>query len=255
MTSLPKHSDSWNKLGPPLRPTLQVAKQIRELCQEGETLLLGVTPEFYPLFDNIIAVDSNPRMIETVWLGDTEYKRAVLSDWMTMTASPGQFVNIIGDGGLTLLGDLGKMFNFVYKCKQWLRPGGIFVHRVFERPIIPISMTEISHDLNMYSGSEWNAFKWKMVYYLAEKSNGPVPLAKVRDMFNEIAPDRKKISAITGWTMDQIDTIDFYENIETVTFIPNRQQWLGVCGDDVKFIETTGYNLAETCPLMVWKKQ
>jgi hypothetical protein len=254
MTALPKHSDNWNKLGPPLRPTLQVAKQIRSLSVDGDTMILGVTPEFYPLYDSILAVDSNPRMLETVWLGDSDNKKAIVADWLDINAAPGQFVNIIGDGGLTMLGDLGKISNLVYKCKIWLRPGGVFIHRLFERPIIPISMTEILYDLRMYSGADWNAFKWKMVYYMAEKNNGPVALTKVRDLFNELAPDRKKISAATGWPTEQIDTIDLYENITTVTFIPNRQQWIGVC-DGAEFIETTGYNLAETCPLMYWRKK
>jgi len=253
MNPLPKHSASWNRLAPPLRPTTQVAQQMRDLCVTGETLLLGVTPEFHPLFDNLLAVDVNQHMIDTVWPGDTESKKAILADWKTMTWSPGQFGNIISDGALGLLGKLDNMVNFANKCKLWLKPNGRLIQRVFERPRIPVTIEELKYDLQARTGLGWNGFKWKMVYYIAAKNNGPVELAKVRDLFNEIALDRKYVAMSTGWNIDDINTIDLYENIDTVTFVPDRQQW--VCVFDIAdFVETTGYDLADTCPIIVWKK-
>jgi len=254
MNPLPKHSASWNKLAPPLRPTLQVAQQMRDLCTDGQTLLLGVTPEFYPLFNELLAVDVNQHMIDTVWPGDTEYKKALQANWKNMTWSPGQFGNIISDGALGLLGKLDDMVNFINQCKLWLNPKGRLIQRVFERPKIPVTIEELKYDLSACTGIGWNGFKWKMVYYVAANNNGLVRLSTVRDLFNDISPDRRYASMNTGWKIEDVNTIDLYENIETLTFVPNREEWICVFGES-EFIETTGYDLAETCPIIVWKKQ
>lgn len=250
---LPNHNKSWSKIGPPLRPTPQVAQHIRNLSVEGDTLLLGVTPEFHPLYDSLTAVDSNPLMLEKVWPGDTESKKAIVADWVTMKWSPATFDNIIGDGGLTMLGDLDTITTFVNQCTVWLRPNGMFIHRLFERPKFPISYSELEYEVQSATGINWHGFKWKIAYHIAEINDGYVALAGVRDMFNKLVTNRSMLSNTTGWPIEEINTIDLYENIDTVTFLPNRQQWSSVI--DCDFVDTTGYSLAETCPLMIWKKK
>jgi len=250
---LPNHNKSWNNIGPPLRPTFQVANQIRNLSVDGNTLLLGVTPEFHPLYDNLTAVDSNPLMLERVWPGDIGYKKAIVADWTSMKWSPSTFDNIIGDGGLTMLGDLDTIKTFVHQCTVWLRPNGMFIHRLFERPKFPISYSELEYETLAATGINWHGFKWKIAYHIAEIHDGYVALAEVRDLFNKLAPNRSMLSTTTGWPIEEINTIDLYENIDTVTFLPNRKQWSSVI--DCVFVDTTGYSLAETCPLMIWKKK
>ena len=243
--TLPKHSKSWDKLKPPLRPTSDTAQQMRNLCSDGDTLLLGVTPEFYPLFTNLIGTDSNPKMVDTIWPGNTDNKTAFVLDWTTMEWHAEMFDTIIGDGGLTMLGNLDRMRNFVTKCQTWLKPNGTFIHRLFERP-------DVLEDVFNTNNLGWNAFKWRLVYFLANANNGPVPLADVKDLFDEAFPDRELLAAETGWSIDSINTIDLYEGISTVTFIPNRAQWSSII--DCEFVKTKGYDLAETCPLMIWRK-
>ena len=250
--SLQNHSSNWNKLTPPLRPTMEVAQQMYRLTPRGRTLLLGVTPEFHSMFEDLYAVDYNPSMIEQVWPGDTLIKQAHLGDWRTMEFEDSYFDAIIGDGALGLLGDLVSIQEFLARAVNWLRPGGVFAHRVFERPTPAITLDDLQNDLASTTLC-WNAFKMKLLFYVAEQNNGEAKFADVLSLFNTLVTDRDT----APWSREQVDTIDLYAGLSSGTMMPDRGQHRSVFpenSDYWHFSTTTGYDLAECCPIMIWKR-
>jgi len=250
--SLQNHSSNWNKLTPPLRPTMEVAQQMYRLTPRGRTLLLGVTPEFHSVFEDIHAVDFNLSMIEHVWPGDTLIKRAHLSDWRTMEFEDSYFDTIIGDGALGLLGSAYAIQQFQARALRWLKPGGVFAHRVFERPTPALTLDDLRGDLAS-THLCWNAFKMKLLFYVAEQNNGAVKFSEALELFNTLVLDRDT----TPWARAQVDTIDLYAGLPSSSFMPNRTQHAFLMPDNIQewqFIPTEGYDLAECCPIMIWKR-
>ena len=214
--------------------------------------MLGVTPEFHSVFEDLHAVDFNPKMIEQVWPGDTLIKRAHLGDWRTMEFEEDRFDAIIGDGALGLLGSAYAIQQFQARALRWLRPGGVFAHRVFERPTPALTLADLQQDI---AGTHicWNAFKMKLLLYAAEQNNGPAQFSEVLTLFNKLVQDRDS----TPWTRAEVDTIDLYAGLDSGTVMPNRWQHaflLPVGSTGWQFIPTVGYDLAECCPIMIWKK-
>ena len=257
MNALPKHSSSWNKITPPLRPTEAVVWRMRDLSTDGPALLFGVTPEFCLAFDDITAVDNNADMIARVWPGDTDNKRAILGEWASTDWPENRFATIVGDGAMTLLDSLSAISSIQRRAFSWLQPGGTFVHRVFECPDEPITIEELADQLSKSAIMNWNAFKLRMMYYQAQNDGGINSLSQVLDLFNSIAPDRDAVCDATGWNRDLVDTIDLYQGINTVACKPTRAQWMSTIPDgavNLQFYHVDGYDLAGTCPIMVWEK-
>lgn len=257
MNSLPNHTNNWNRILPPFRPTDAVAARMRELAPDGTCLLLGVTPEICLAFPEVIAVDSNAEMIQRVWPGDTPGKTAMLADWTTMEWPEARFASIVGDCAITLLDSFASITAMQSRAFEWLQPGGRFIHRIFEQPEEPIGIEELVQQLSQPATIGFTAFKLRLQYYQAQQDRGPHSLAQVLDLFNSIAPDRDVLCAATGWLREHVDTIDLYEGTNTIACKPTRAEWMSMVpaqAVNLEFHHVFGYDLSGTCPIMVWEK-
>src|SRR5690606_7055393 len=81
---------SWSRITPPMRPGPEVAPAIAtEIAGvKKRALLLGVTPEFADLADQMVALDINPAMVGAVWPGDTKTRQALVGDWLRAPFAP-----------------------------------------------------------------------------------------------------------------------------------------------------------------------
>ena len=81
-----------------------------------------------------------------------------------------------------------------------------------------------------------------------------IPVTSILEQFETLFPDRKELSARTGWDLPVIGTIDVYRNSPAVySFAPaaaiveEAEAYFG----DVGIASTGTYGLAERCPLLV----
>jgi len=258
MSALPKHSNNWNKLTPPLRPTPAVAAMMQQLSKQGRALMFGVTPELHKVFPDLLAIDANPEMIKQVWPGDTLLRTALVGECMSMRFPPESFANVIGDGAITMLSSPDNIREIQNKAYEWLEPGGMFIHRLFECPDEQITLDRLIDILKNPATMNWNAFKMLMMFHRAQNNNSIIQLNSVLDLFNEIAPDRDAVCTATGWDRAVVDTIDLYQGIGTITYKPNRAQWIEMIPEDavnIHFHTVPGYDLYEMCPIMTWEKK
>ena len=255
------HSRNWDKFGPPLRPTTAVADHMREqMVPGGRILMMGVTPELHAAFDNIIAVDKDPDMIRNVWPGDNDTKAAIQGDWLRMRWPEGSFDGIACDGGLGMLEDPDDMRYFQSLCMRWLKPSGTVVHRLFERPVGRNAITKdrLLSVIEDPARVNWHAFKWLMAFYLCEENDdSTLRLVEVMNLFNDLFPDRDLLLNKTGWSRETIDTIDLYADIDRISYFGTRDEYAATIPEsavDVSFRVVSGYDLAEYCPIMRWRK-
>ena len=220
--------------------------------------MMGVTPELHAAFIDITAVDRDEAMINRVWPGDTLTRKVIQADWMNIEyfRSP-QLDAVIGDCALPMLGDLDKMRVFQSRCYEWLKPGGVFVQRISERPAVPYTRQTLIDITTQPALINFHAFKWVLCMVLAEESSYVVRDTDRLTLFNEICPDRDALCAATGWSRDAVDTMDLYIDGEYSVAFCSREELLSTIPKDavdIQFVNMTDYDLAENCPIMSWKR-
>lgn len=240
-----------------MKPAASDVTHYQQLVGSGPVMMMGVTQELYPAFDDIMAFDRDEAMIKRVWLGNTETKTVTQQEWLDIgfEHSPG-FAGIIGDCAIPMLADTDTMRVFQQRCLDWLRPGGVFVQRLFERPAKPYTRDDLRHIMSGPANINFHAFKWMLCMVLAAESGYQVRDTDRLVLFNELCPDRDALCAVTGWTRDAVDTMDLYEGGTNTIAFCDRKEYLSTIPDsatEVKFTFMTDYDLAENCPIMSWK--
>jgi SAM-dependent methyltransferase len=248
---------AWSQLGPPLRPPADVAVAIREQIKDrhGRTLLLGVTPELADVAPNLVAIDRNMSMVAHVWPGNTAHRRAIVGDWRKTNFVTGAFSTCIGDGSLSFLTFPDEMVRLFDELIRILEKGGRAVFRLYLSPDVP-EMTSTLRDQAL-SGQikNFHAFKIRLAMSLA--AQGPVPqvcVANILDIFNSQFANRDELASVTGWSREQIDTIDFYRESSVIFSLPTQDQLLSISCTKfpgVRLVPSGTYELSERCPLLV----
>ena len=256
MLTWPKHSANWNRLGPPLRPSTQVVEIMKSLAS-GDILLMGVTPELHAAFKNIIAVDRDSSMIEKVWLGDDDTRNVMQNDWMEMVWQSNNFDAVVGDCALPMLSTLERMTEFQSKCFDWLKPGGVFVQRVMERPTVAYTKNDLLDIMSKPANINFHAFKWLKCMSIAAQFGYAVPDPLRYEYFEYLCNDRDALCERTGWSREAVDTVDLQkEGKQTVAFCNREEliQTIPANAVDVTWTYAKDYDLAEHCPILSWRK-
>ena len=251
---------SWNRMGPPLRPNQEVVDAIKEcLADRRERLLiLGVTPEFADLGDDIQAVDSSKDMIGAIWPGDTTNRRATEGLWTDLPCENSSRQSSVCDGGLTLVPFAEGYSTIFNELSRVLEPEGRAIFRVF----CPPSPCE---SLETLEASIWNgeiqtihAMKFRLAMALvAQRGVVNIPLRDVWDEFTARFPDRDKLAAATGWSNQAIDTIDFYRESDTNYSYPTADEIADLARktfENVSLVSSGTYEMADRSPLLVLDK-
>lgn len=251
-----KHSNNWDKLTAPARPAPSVINTYKELIPNGSIFLLGVTPEIANIYDNVLAVDRDVKMIENVWPGDADNKQAVNSNWETFITGK-KFDGIIGDVALTLLSDKKAITNFNQKSFDMLNLGGTIAQRIFHKPKEPVTRKHLLDLLSKPSTINFTAFKWMMFMCYSEETHSKIRLENILKLFNELSPNRELTSRNTGWNLNSINTIDLYYNSDWEVIVMSKKEWLETIpkgATNVKFTYQDDYDLAELCPVLSFSK-
>ncbi len=261
MSHWKRFHETWSNLGPPLRPHADVVRKVVE-CVGSQTrslLLLGVTPEYALAFDHVDAIDSNAAMIAALWPGDTAGRRAMLGNWLDIEGDEPRYSAILGDGSLNAIGYPDDWRNLLARLSARLDPDGVVVLRIFECPDIPFQLADLTAVVEATPAPvNFNAFKWMMATHLAAQRGPDVPVMTIRALFDRLCPDRDRLSRMTGWTPEAINTIELYRDSPAVYSFPNRQQILAALPDDaveITFHASGDYDLAACCPILSFRKR
>jgi SAM-dependent methyltransferase len=258
----------WMHVDRPLKPSpddIAVLERFatiaaQKISQDFVTLLLGVTPEIagcrWPESTRLTAIDSSPAMIHALWPapGIPAASRVICADWRNMPLGSGTIDFIAGDGcnaALSFPIDVSAMLSQVARV---LRPGGMFVSRVFVRPEPIETVEDIERDLASGRIGSIHVLKWRLFAALCEDPAVGVRLADVWTVWNGMRALAARYGPERGWTPPEISTIEIYRgDVETRFNFPTLAQLRAVISQHFSeqcFI-VGGYELADRCPLMV----
>lgn len=242
-------SRHWGKQGPPLQPNQEVIDfLLKNVSNNKNILLLGVTPQIANQYYNVTAVDYSYGMIERVWPGNTPTKKAVLKNWLDYTPLE-QFDAVIGDGSINMLmypSEVELMFN---RLHLWINPGKPFICRMFTRFDTPVTLEQIHDELK--TNTNFSAWRRLLHMYIAEQQGPVVKHHKVLDLFNDLFPDRSKLP----WSSEECSRLDVYKDTVTSTWFPTRKEIQEIIPKhiDTEFIDVGTYHHYTAYPMLVCK--
>jgi SAM-dependent methyltransferase len=248
----------WGGLEAPLRPNAEIRAGIVDLVGDktDRVLLLGVTPELALSFDTVVALDKSATMIANIWPGDSETRRAIEADWLTLDGTLGRFSAVIGDGSCNAVAfdEIGLLLKQV---RDHLEPGGRFVCRLYARPDMPWTWDELVAEAAQPAKVNFHAFKWKIAMRIAADSGASVSVASILEGFEQHFRDREELTRLTGWDRSTVDMIDTYRGSNAVYCFPTRAEFLACLPSgfrNIGFHSSGSYDLAADCPIFACER-
>ncbi|HSZ10876.1 MAG TPA: methyltransferase domain-containing protein [Rhizomicrobium sp.] len=250
----------WAQIKPPLRPDADVvaAFQCAIAGHADRVLLLGVTRELADIGAHVTAIDRNASMIANVWPGDTQSRKAYCGDWLSLPFEENQFTAAIGDGSLSAILYPSDYRTIFAQLSRVLRSEGICALRLFLTPDEIESVEAVKALAFAGKIASFHAFKWQFAMAMVQEVHEPnIAVADIRERFNTVFPDRAALSAASGWSAMDIETIDVYKNSPDVYSFPNMAQLRETIPEtfrNVRLMQAGHYPLAERCPLLVMER-
>jgi SAM-dependent methyltransferase len=257
----------------PLRPCPEDVRIIEEmLAAEPEVFgatakkrawLLGVTPEIatlhWPQAVELLAVERIQAMIDAVWPGDTDNRRAICADWLDVPF-PDQSVDLaIGDGCLTAVGFPDQLSRLLASLHRCLRRDGYLMLRLFCRPDAAEMPEAVIAALRSGAIGSFHAFKWRLAMAVQGMADAPdVAVDEVWRVWHAARIDMRVLAEARGWPPEQVGTIEFYQgSAARYNFMRYDQtiRHLQQAGFDLVATRIGHYELAERCPHVLLRKR
>lgn len=266
-------SVQWNLLGSPLRPCAEDLQIIEALLTADTGLfnattkrqvwLLGVTPEIatlrWPQNVELLAVERVQAMIDGVWPGDTDSRRAICADWLDVPFSDESFDLAIGDGCLTHVeypDGLSRLLASIHRC---LRCDGYLMLRLFCRPDDAETPDSVIAALQSGAIGSFHAFKWRFAMAVQGMDDAPdVAVDEVWRAWNATGINGDALAAARGWRPEEIATIDLYRGSPArYNFMrfDRTIRHLQDAGFDLMAMRSGHYELAKCCPHVLLRKR
>jgi SAM-dependent methyltransferase len=196
-------------------------------------------------------------MIGALWPRNSGGKIAIQADWLHLPLREGSCDACIGDGSLNFFDCPSRYGVFFDQVQRVLRPGGRFALRVFVRPDAGESCAAVCAQAMQAGIGSFHAFKWRLAMAIAaEAGDSNVRVAEIRIVFTKLLPDREKLAAASGWSLEQIATIDAYKDAVASYSFPTLSELRGSVPAGFKEIDLKygSYELAERCPMLVLER-
>lgn len=220
---------------------------------DGLHLLLGATPEFATMAARMVAVDHSEAMLREVWPRSMPEHRAVRADWLRLPFAAQSVVAVLGDGSVNARAYPNEYALLFEQLQRVLTPGGRLVMRVFVRPEGAQSRQVLCERALRGEFRSFHAFKWRLAMAMvAESGDVNVRAADIYACRNRLLPGDERLAAATGWSTDEIDTINAYRDA-TISFsfptLEELRRSYAATFDEIS-VAYGSYELAECCPIL-----
>jgi SAM-dependent methyltransferase len=264
VATLPSHWNEyhrrWSRLSAPLRPDADIVRGFEKIVagHDARVLLLGVTPELAGVGQELSAIDRSDAMIANIWPGDTARAQARNADWLAPPFADGAFTAILGDGSLSAImwpRDYRTLFG---QAARLLAPGGVIALRLFKTPDDVETRETLRRNTLAGETRSFHAFKWQLAMSVVAETGDPnIAVIAIREAFDAMFPDRVQLAAATGWSAEDIETIDVYANSPDVYSFPTFAQLretIPESFENIRLVDCGSYPLAERCPLLAMER-
>ncbi len=224
-------------------------------------LLLGVTPEVAsiawepPL--RLVAVDKSEGMVKAVWPGDTQARRALVGDWLTLELPESPFDLALGDGIFSLFAFPVGYARLAAALGKALKPAGLLSVRLFCRPEPSESLDAIFDELFEGAIGNFNVFKWRLAMALQGDATRGVRLADIWSTFCERGGSIGHVAERTGWPEPVVATIEGYRNVEDRYSFSTEREVIESLAPAFELAEAwrPTYELGERCPHLSFRRR
>jgi SAM-dependent methyltransferase len=257
----------WSLIDVPLRPCAEDLRCYRAVIQGWQTehpgravrgLLLGVTAEIagmrWPEDATLTAVDHSLPMVAGVWPRPA-FGLAVCADWRAMPLPRASCDVALGDGCLTLLPPPAGYAAFASSLRAVLTDDGLVALRCFCRPARAERPEAVLADLDAPRVRGFHAFKWRLVMSLHGSLEEGVRLAEVWDLWASSVRDPDAIADRCGWPRELVRSLELYRENASRYFFPTVEEAAAALAPQfsLRFLHAGGYELAERCPILVYR--
>lgn len=264
-----QQASRWAHVGAPTRPTAEDGRLMLEsltglwtdASRARRLIVLGVTPEVvslpWPTRGELTAYDASAAMIAAAWKAHPELpSRVVRADWRALPLPDGSVDLAAGDGCLTALPGLATARAVAAELARVLAPEGRLVMRCFLRPDRAESVESVREDVLRQRVRNFGTLKWRLAMALCDPLSSTVLPATVHSTFERLFPDRARLAAVTGWSLESIGTLDSYRAMQSCFTFPTRGEVeeLFRPGLVVERELTGHYELAERCPTLLLRR-
>jgi SAM-dependent methyltransferase len=263
--TLPSHWNEyhrrWSRLAAPLRPDTDIVRAFERIVEghDERVLLLGVTPELAHIGKTLSAIDRSAAMIAHIWPGDTARATAQEGNWLHLPFADARFTAIMGDGSLSAVSWPQDYRTLLSEAARVLVPGGVAALRLFKTPDETQTLATLKADTLAGRSRSFHAFKWQLAMAAVTQTGNPnIAVTAIRDAFDEMFANREELADATGWSGEDIATIDVYANSPDVYSFPNLAQLREAIPDaftHIRLVACGAYPLAERCPILVMERR
>ena len=256
----PKLIDVWSEITLPLRPLGPVTSKVRSLIPSNDNslLIMGVTPEFADLTTDVTALDLLPEMIEKVWPGDSDLRRAVQGDWRNMPFSDEAFDVVVNDNGFNLLSIPEQADIALLEIHRVLRPGGRAILRWTIAPEKALSDDELIHFAMHECDGMMEALRWQFALQASLRTPGPsMQPFEAYDLFCKLFPNTDELQAANGWNDATFSRMAFYKDGKLPMHFPKRAEVNALINKrfpNNEFVDSGDYPMSNLEPLVVLYK-
>ena len=263
-----KHAQQWRYIKAPLRPCAEDIALIEQaLAQHFPThttldaLMLGVTPElaanrWMPAL-NLVAVDNTLAMIQRVWPKNAAHRKALCGNWLQLPVRDACMDLVLIDGALPAILFPDAHRKAATELHRVLKPGGLFVARIFARPDNTESVADVLAALHRRQIGNFHIFKFRLAMALqGENVNRGVRVDDVWRSYDKHFGQPARLGELTGWPINEIGTIDAYRGSQAIYHFPSVEELVGALEGAFACVEEKRgtYELAERCPTLVFKR-
>ncbi len=214
----------WSNFGPPLCPwpadTAVVQRVIAGLKPGGRAVVLGLTPETvgcdWPEGTRLFAIDHSEAMIGALWPSSRKPAGASANRgaWQRLPFSTGSVDLVAADGCSTQFPSLDAFTPVLSEVRRVLRPGGLFVTRIFLSPDSAESLDEIGRALSAGEIGSVHALKLRLWAALHGTSGEGTLLEDVWRAWRALPKAPPSAPAARGWTEGELEGIEGYRGLQ-----------------------------------------
>ncbi len=263
-----KHAQQWRYVKAPLRPCAEDIALIEQTLARHfppqttlNALMLGVTPElaanrWRPAL-KLVAVDNTLAMINSVWPKDDAHRNALCGNWLQLPVQDACMDLALIDGGLPAISFPHAHRKLATQLHRVLKPGGLFVARIFARPANTESVDDVLAATHGRQIGNFHVFKWRLAMALqGENSSKGVRVDDVWQTYEKHIGPHARLEQLTGWPIEEISTIDAYRGSRAIYHFPSVAEMIGALADELVCVERmhATYELAERCPTLVFRR-
>jgi SAM-dependent methyltransferase len=197
-------------------------------------------------------------MIASVWPGNSPLRQAVCADWLRLPFDAETFDFAVGDGCLTTLAYADGYAQLAASVARCLKPGGIFLIRLFCRPAVAEPLESVFADLRNGRIGNFHVFKWRLAMALqGDDAQRGVRLADIWETYHAHVADAALLAQQTGWPLAEIMTIDAYRGAASSYSYPTADEAMDKLAPYFSHVDlwTGGYELAERCPTLILRRR